>query len=57
MAQAMIMGSPNNTYSIVNSVGGSPISMYGGSSSPQSSLDPNASIYTPKKSPHLVTEA
>lgn len=53
----MIMVPPNNTYNLVNSVGGSPTSMYGGSNSPQSSLDPNATIYTPKKSPHLVTEA
>lgn len=57
MAQAMNMVSPNNTYHVVNSVGGSPTMRYGDSNSPQSSLDPNATIYTPKKSSHLVTEA
>lgn len=57
MAQAMIMMPSNNSYHMVNSVGGSPTMRYGGSNSPQSSLDPNATIYTPKKSSHLVTEA
>lgn len=57
MAQSMIMMPPNNTYHMVNSVGGSPTMRFGGSNSPQSSLDPNATIYTPKKSSHLVTEA
>lgn len=57
MAQAMIMMPTNNSYHMVNSVGGSPTMRYGGSNSPQSSLDPNATIYTPKKSSHLVTEA
>ncbi|XP_025414813.1 macoilin-1 [Sipha flava] len=57
MAQTMIMMPPNNTYHMVNSVGGSPTMRFGGSNSPQSSLDPNATIYTPKKSSHLVTEA
>lgn len=53
----MIMMPPNNSYHMVNSVGSSPTMRYGGSNSPQSSLDPNATIYTPKKSSHLVTEA
>ncbi|XP_060836608.1 macoilin-1 [Rhopalosiphum padi] len=57
MAQTMIMTPPNNSYHMVNSVGGSPTMRFGGSNSPQSSLDPNATIYTPKKSSHLVTEA
>lgn len=56
MAQTMIMMPPNNSY-MVNSVGGSPTMRFGGSNSPQSSLDPNATIYTPKKGSHLVTEA
>lgn len=58
VAQTMVMLQPNNTYhNMVNSVGGSPTMRFGGSNSPQSSLDPNATIYTPKKSSHLVTEA
>ncbi|XP_050520452.1 macoilin-1 [Daktulosphaira vitifoliae] len=57
MAQTMVMMPPNGTYHIGNSVGNSPTMRFGGSSSPQSSLDPNASIYTPKKNSHLVTEA
>lgn len=49
----MIMIPPN----VTNSVGGSPTMRFGGSNSPQSSLDPNATIYTPKNSSNLVTEA
>lgn len=57
MAQTMVMMPPNSSYHMVNSVGSSPTMMFGGSNSPQSSLDPNATIYTPKKNSHLVTEA
>jgi len=57
VAQSMVMLPPNNIYHMVYSVGGSPTMRYGGSNSPQSSFYPNASIYTPKNSSHLVTEA
>lgn len=57
MAQTTTMTPPNISCHLVNSVGGSPTMRFSGSNSPQSSLDPNATIYTPKKSSHLVTEA
>lgn len=57
ISETTIMMPPNNSYHMVNSVGGSPTMRFGGSNSPQSSLDPNATIYTPKKTSHLVTEA